>query len=55
MTTAAKTSNNLNGASVGIPPRHIDFNFPQSIPKYFYAGNATATTFFAMLSGFSAG
>lgn len=52
MTTAAKTSNNLNGASVGIPPRHIDFNFSQSIPKYFYAGNATATTFFAMLSGF---
>jgi len=52
MTTVAKTSNSLNGASVGIPPRHIDFNFPQSIPKYFYAGNATATTFFAMLSGF---
>jgi len=52
MTTVAKTSNSLNGASVGIPPRHIDFNFPQNIPKYFYAGNATATTFFAMLSGF---
>ncbi|MDI1302537.1 MAG: metal-dependent hydrolase [bacterium] len=52
MTTVAKTSNSLNGASVGIPPRHIDFNFPQSIPTYFYAGNATATTFFAMLSGF---
>lgn len=52
MTTVAKTSNSLNGASVGIPPRNIDFNFPQSIPKYFYAGNATATTFFAMLSGF---
>ena len=52
MTTLAKASNSLNGASVGIPPRHIDFSFPQSIPKYFYAGNATATTFFAMLSGF---
>lgn len=52
MTTLAKTNNSLNGASVGIPPRHIDFNFPQSTPKYFYAGNATATTFFAMLSGF---
>ncbi len=52
MTTVAKTSNSLNGASVGIPPRHIDFNFPQNIPKYFYAGNPTATTFFAMLSGF---
>ena len=42
----------LTGAMVGIPPRHIDFRFPESMPKYFYAGNATATTFFAMLSGF---
>ena len=41
----------LTGAMVGIPPRHIDFRFPESMPKYFYAGNATATTFFAMLSG----
>ncbi|AJD48675.1 metal hydrolase [Isoalcanivorax pacificus W11-5] len=42
----------LTGAMVGIPPRHIDFRFPESMPKYFYGGNATATTFFAMLSGF---
>jgi predicted metal-dependent hydrolase len=42
----------LTGAMVGIPPRHINFRFPESMPKYFYAGNATATTFFAMLSGF---
>jgi len=48
--TSAKTSNVLNGASVGIPPRHIDFQFPDTTPKYFYADNATATTFFAMLS-----
>ena len=39
------------GASVGIPPRHIDFQFPKTMSKYFYADNATATTFFAMLSG----
>ncbi|KAF0804498.1 MULTISPECIES: metal-dependent hydrolase [Alcanivoracaceae] len=50
--TSAKTSNVLNGASVGIPPRHINFQFPNTTPKYFYADNATATTFFAMLSGF---
>lgn len=43
----------LSGALVGIPPRHINFQFPESMPKYFYAENATATTFFAMLSGFS--
>jgi predicted metal-dependent hydrolase len=42
----------LTGAMVGIPPRHIDFLFPDTTPKYFYAGNATATTFFVMLSGF---
>lgn len=42
----------LTGALVGIPPRHINFRLPTSSPKYFYADNATATTFFAMLSGF---
>ena len=47
-----KSIKKLSGALVGIPPRHINFQFPDSIPKYFYAGNATATTFFAMLSGF---
>jgi predicted metal-dependent hydrolase len=49
---STKKGHALNGASVGIPPRHIDFRFPETMPKYFYAGNATATTFFAMLSGF---
>ena len=38
------------GASVGIPPRHMDFQFSETMPKYFYANNATATIFFAMLS-----
>lgn len=49
---AVTTIKRLSGATVGIPPRHIDFRFPESVPKYFYGGNATATTFFAMLSGF---
>lgn len=48
----AKKVVRLTGASVGIPPRHIDFSFSSESPKYFYGGNATATTFFAMLSGF---
>lgn len=47
-----KSIKKLSGALVGIPPRHINFRFPESMPKYFYGGNATATTFFAMLSGF---
>lgn len=38
------------GASVGIPPRQVDFRFPEDSPRYFYANNATATMFFAMLS-----
>jgi predicted metal-dependent hydrolase len=42
----------LTGAMVGIPPRHIEFRFPESVPRYFYGGNATATIFFAMLSAF---
>lgn len=42
----------LTGAKVGIPPRHINFNIPESTPRYFYSDNATATLFFAMLSAF---
>ena len=38
------------GATVGIPPRQVDFRFPEDSPRYFYANNATATLFFAMLS-----
>jgi uncharacterized protein len=48
----SKVRRRLTGVLVGIPPRHINFRIPTSSPKYFYAGNATATTFFAMLSGF---
>lgn len=40
----------LAGASVGIPPRQMDFNLPKDSPRYFYDDNATATLFFAMLS-----
>lgn len=50
--TSTNTHDALKGgASVGIPPRHMDFQFTETMPKYFYANNATATAFFAMLSG----
>lgn len=42
----------LTSAAVGIPPRHIDFKLSEDSPRYFYGNNATATLFFAMLSGF---
>ena len=42
----------LSGATVGIPPRHIEFRVQHSAPRYFYGDNATASLFFAMLSGF---
>jgi uncharacterized protein len=40
----------LKGADVGIPPRQLDFHIPAELPKWAYAGNATATCFLAMLS-----
>ncbi len=50
--SAQSSRRRLSGHAVGIPPRHIDFNFTTDTPRYFYANNATATLFFAMLSGF---
>jgi predicted metal-dependent hydrolase len=47
---AGKKTRKPAGASVGIPPRQVDFRFPEDTPRYFYANNATATLFFAMLS-----
>lgn len=47
ITTKGQTA----GASVGIPPRHLTFRIPDA-PRYFLAGNATATTLIAVLSGF---
>lgn len=49
-TSSAKVRR-LAGASVGIPPRHLDFQIPEA-PRYFLANNATATTFIAVLSAF---
>lgn len=42
----------LAGATVGIPPRQVDFPFDEEGPRYMYADNATASLFFAVLSGF---
>lgn len=40
----------LAGATVGIPPRQMDFRLSAEGARYFYDNNATATLFFAMLS-----
>lgn len=45
-----KEARKLAGASVGIPPRHMDFSHLATTPRYFYRDNATITTFLAMLS-----
>ncbi len=42
----------LAGVTVGIPPRQVDFQFDEDSPRYMYADNATASLFFAVLSGF---
>jgi hypothetical protein len=42
----------LNGAQVGIPPRHIDFQFPQAAQRYaFYDNNPLASLLFVVFSG----
>lgn len=48
--TTVKSPRKLAGATVGIPPRQMDFQFPDHAPRYIYDNNATATTFFAVLS-----
>jgi len=47
---SSRPARKLAGTTVGIPPRQMDFSLPASMPRYFYADNATATMFFAMLS-----
>lgn len=42
----------LAGATVGIPPRQINFRFHSDSPRYMYGDNATASLHFAVLSGF---
>ncbi len=41
----------LNGASVGIPLRRLDFAFSRQSPRYFFDGNGFASLFLTMLSG----
>ncbi len=45
-----KIARKLAGTKVGIPPRQLNFRMPEQAPRYFYAGNGTATAFFAVLS-----
>jgi len=42
----------LTGAQVGIPPRHMNFSFPESAERYFaFGGNALASLVFVVFSG----
>lgn len=43
-------SRKLAGARVGMPPRHVDFRFPEDT-RYAFDDNAMATAFLAVLSG----
>lgn len=54
MTAANMASGNkrLAGATVGIPPRQVKFDFAEDAPRYPVDNNATASLFLAMLSGF---
>ena len=46
------TPRSLNGAQVGIPPRHIDFQFPPGAHRYaFYDNNPLASLLFVVFSG----
>ena len=46
------TPRSLNGAQVGIPPRHIDFKLPQTAQRYaFYDNNPLASLLFVVMSG----
>jgi len=41
-----------SGAQVGIPPRHVDFRFPEQAPRhFFFDGNPAASSIFAVFSG----
>ena len=42
----------LSGAEVGIPPRHLQFDFPADAQRYFfYDGNPLASLLFVVFSG----
>lgn len=51
-TGSQATSRLLSGAQVGIPPRHMDFHFPEAADRYFFFdNNPFASLLFVVLSG----
>ncbi|WP_296031575.1 metal-dependent hydrolase [uncultured Alcanivorax sp.] len=52
VTRLGSKARRLAGATVGIPPRQINFRFRADSPRYMYGDNATASLHFAVLSGF---
>lgn len=52
MTVTELRGRRLRGADVGIPPRQLDFQHSDQMPRWIYAGNRTATTYLSVLSAF---
>lgn len=50
MTQAQGTRRITAGERVGIPPRRMDFDFPEKTTKYWYGDSAFLTTFWVTLS-----
>lgn len=49
---AARPARALTGAQVGIPPRHMDFSFPDDAERYFaFGNNPVASLLFVVFSG----
>ena len=52
MTVTEIRGRRLRGADVGIPPRQLDFQLSDEMPRWIYADNRTATTYLSVLSAF---
>ncbi len=51
-TPSSPVSRALTGAQVGIPPRHMNFRFPETAERYFaFNNNALASQLFVVFSG----
>jgi predicted metal-dependent hydrolase len=52
MTVTEIRERKLRGADVGIPPRQLDFELTDKMPRWIFGDNRTATTYLAVLSAF---
>ena len=52
MTVSDLRGRRLRGADVGIPPRQLDFQLSDKMPRWIFGDNRTATTYLTVLSAF---